>query len=230
MLTLFIRTVIVYIVLFAVLRIMGKRQISDMQPFDLIVTLMIADVASVPLSDISIPLFYGIIPVLALFMLQRLAAYGSLKSRYVRKLVCGKPVVVIEKGVILEDAMRAANYTLDDLTEQLRIKDVFSISDVEYGILETNGSLSVMPTEDSKNKCEKSPAVLVVSDGKVEREELASIGIDERSFCGKLNRSGLAPGQLFCASLESDGSLFAQEKQRKGSKKARIHHLKNFAK
>lgn len=142
--TLFIRTLMIYSLMFAVLRLMGKRQISEMQPFDFAVTLLIANLASIPMSEPAVPLFYGMVPIIGLFIVQRLMSYASLKSVRVRRLVCGNPLIIIEKGVVNESVMRSANYSLSDLTEQLRLKDAFSVSQVEYAILETNGSLSVL--------------------------------------------------------------------------------------
>ena len=167
--------------MFAVIRLMGKRQLSDMQPFDLVVTLLIANLASVPTSDPSVPLVYGVVTILGLFIMQRLVAFISLKSEKMRKIICGDPLVVISKGLVREDVMKAANYTLNDLAEQLRDKDVFSFSNVEYAILETNGSLSVLlksqyqtPTMESLNlPLEKArPALLIVTDGKLHRDAL----------------------------------------------------------
>ncbi|MBO4384621.1 MAG: DUF421 domain-containing protein [Clostridia bacterium] len=226
MFTLFIRTVIIYFTVFAVLRLMGKRQISDMQPFDLVITLLIADVASVPVSDSAIPLLYGVIPILCLFVLHRSIAHLALKSNGVRSLVCGKPIIVISKGVVQESALRAANYSLGDLTEQLRIKDVFSLSQVEYGILETNGSLSVLPKAEQPEMKYVRPSVLIVSDGKVMKNELNAIGFDERWLEGKLSSLGIRSAKrcLF-AFLEPDGMLHVQEKQYSG-KPGRVHYLR----
>ena len=158
MLTLFIRTLLVYIFMFVVLRLMGKRQLSDMQPFDLAITLLIANLAALPMSDPAIPLLYGVVPIIAMFALHRLISFMSLKSEKLRKLVCGSPLVMISGGVVREDAMRAANYSLFDLAEQLRMKDVFSISQVEYAILETDGGLSVLmkgPFQNPTNEGQK---------------------------------------------------------------------------
>lgn len=214
MLTLFLRTVIVYALVAAVLRLMGKRQISDMQPFDLVVTLLIADAASSPLSDASVPLLNGAVPVLALFILHRAAAFLSMRSRRARRLVCGSPVVVIKAGVIQEDAMRAASLTLGDLTEQLRAKDVFSFSEAEYGILETNGSLSVIKADGSSH----SPSELIVSDGKIEPAELQNCGMNENGLRRRLKKLGVCPEECLYVCLEPDGSLLIQTKSGSGSK------------
>ena len=225
MFTLFMRTVVIYLLVFAVLRLMGKRQISDMQPFDLVITLLIADVAAVPVSDSAIPLLYGVIPILTLFVIHRLAAHFALRSNGIRDLVCGKPVVVIEKGVLCEDAMRAANYTLGDLTEQLRIKDVFSLSEVEYGILETNGSLSVLPKQKNAQAPRARPSVMLISDGKIVRRSLSALGYDEVWLMGKLSSVGIRQvSRCLFAALEPDGRIHVQEKQRKRAKPA-VHYV-----
>ena len=224
MFTLFVRTGIIYLLVFAVLRLMGKRQISDMQPFDLVITLLIADLASVPISDSAIPLLYGIIPILTLFVLHRIVAHAALKSNGVRTLVCGKPIIIIAKGVVREDAMRAACYTLGDLTEQLRLKDVFSLSDVEYGILETNGSLSVLPKAQKAQS--DTPSVMLIADGKRDDEALRAHGFDEKWLKGKLRAIGVHnEKECLFATLEPEGMLHVQEKQKR-SKEPRVHFLK----
>ena len=187
MITLFSRTVITYLLVFAVMRLMGKRQLSDMQPFDLVVTLLIADVASAPISDTAIPLLYGAVPILALFLMHRLVSFLALKSERIRTLVCGSPVVVVAKGVVIEEALKAANFSLSDLLEQLRLKDVFSLSEVEYGILETNGSLSVLKKEPGKSP---RPSVVLVSDGNTKKKALSSLGYDVKWLGKKLAALG----------------------------------------
>ena len=144
MLILFIRTILLYLLVFLVIRLIGKRQISDLQPFDLIMTLLIADLASEPASDVSIPLLYGVVPILALFLMQRLIAFLALKNSRLRMLICGSPLVLVKDGLVQCDALYGARYTVSDLLEQLRTKDIFDISDVSYAILETNGALSVL--------------------------------------------------------------------------------------
>lgn len=228
MLTLFIRSIIIYIFMFAVIRLMGKRQLSDMQPFDLVVTLLIANLASVPTSDPSVPLVYGVVTILGLFIMQRLVAFISLKSEKMRKIICGDPLVVISKGLVREDVMKAANYTLNDLAEQLRDKDVFSFSNVEYAILETNGSLSVLlksqyqtPTMESLNlPLEKArPALLIVTDGKLHRDALQRSGLDEVGFKRIIAGMGFPNiKEILFASLDGSGLLHVQAKLKRNKK------------
>ena len=238
MITLFVRTIIIYLTVFAVVRLMGKRQISDMQPFDLVVTLLIADAASEPISETSMPLMYGIIPILALFLLHKSVAFLSLKSDGIRTLVCGKPVILISKGIVLENALRATSYTLGDLTEQLRIKDVFSISEVEYGILETNGSLSVLKKDEQKNAQQSQqgkgakgnrnrPSVLLVADGKVRDKALAAVGMDADSLTNHLKALKIRDvSTVFFACLDSDGTLNIQTKLKKGESNPKLKSMK----
>lgn len=144
MLILFVRTIILYCIVLFAFRLTGKRQLSDLQPFDLIITLLIADLASEPASNMSIPLIYGIVPIFALMLLQQLISYFSLKSRRFRSIISGTPLIVIRNGVIIESALKSARYSINDLMEQIRAKDVFELSSVEYAILETNGDISIL--------------------------------------------------------------------------------------
>jgi Predicted membrane protein len=220
--TLFVRTLIVYLLMFAVLRLMGKRQINDMQPFDLAVTLLIANLASVPMGDPAVPLAYGVIPMLGMFIIHRLVSFASLKSEKLRKAVCGSPLVIISRGVVREDVMRAANYSLSDLTEQLRLKEIFSLASVEYAILETNGSLSVLlkgpfqtPTNEQLGlESEKAaPELMLVMDGKIHERELESVGLNARKLKEILKKMKIGTvKECFFASLDSSGMLHAQRR------------------
>lgn len=232
MLILFLRSLILYALVFAILRLTGKRQISDLQPFDLVMTLLLAELASHPASDIATPLLYGVVPILTLFLVQQLLAYLSLKSNKVRNLMCGRPLIVIADGVVQESVLRAARYTLNDLMEQLRTKDVFEIDKVAYAILETNGSLSVMPKGayqqptisdfDLKPPQEKPPHVLVL-DGSILQEELARAGHSEDWLHQQLKKMGVRQvREVFFASLNADGLLHVQDKEKIGGKDRRL--------
>jgi uncharacterized membrane protein YcaP (DUF421 family) len=141
----FVRTLILYIIVIVVMRMMGKRQIGQLQPFELVVAIMISELAAVPMQDTRIPLINGIVPILTLLLAQIALSFISLKSTKARALICGKPSILINNGRINESVLRNEMYTLNDLLEQLRSKDVANIADVEFAILETNGQLSVIP-------------------------------------------------------------------------------------
>lgn len=224
MTTLFIRTIIIYAAVFAVIRLMGKRQLADMQPFDFVVTLLIADVAAEPISDPGIPLLYGIVPVMALFMLHRSVSFLSLKSETIRNAVCGRPVLAVCKGVVLEDALRAADLTLDDLLELLREKDVFTISEIEYCLLETNGSISVLKKDNAP--VPKSPLLVIAADGKLRRRSLPHAGISKKELERKLNdEAGLTVKDCFLICREGEYEVFAQEKMKKAGVLPKKHRL-----
>ena len=145
MLLSYIRTMILYLVLIAVIRLMGKRQIGQMEPSEFVVTMLVANLASIPMQDGGIPLFSGIVPILTVLGMELVLAAAAMGSVWVRKVLCGKPVILIENGKINQSALRATRVTLDELTGHLREKDVLDLKSVQYAILETNGNLSVFP-------------------------------------------------------------------------------------
>ena len=223
----FIRTILLYILVFAVLRLTGKRQLSDLQPFDLIITLLVADLAAVPASDTGVPLSYGIVPILPLVLLQQLVAFLSMKWEGFRYAVCGRPLLMIAKGVVQEKSLRDARYTLNDLMEQLRSSGTFYVADVEYAILETNGQLSVLlkgpeqqvtyralNLESSKAK----PPYMVVQDGKVHKEALKQAGYDLKWLRSKLPAAGIKDEKQLLFAFVSESTLHMQAKQRWGGK------------
>ena len=181
MITLILRSTIVYcIVLFAV-RIMGKRQIGDLQPFELVVTLIIADLACVPISDTTIPIVFGVVPLLTLVVIHYLFTFLNRKSIFFRKLLNGKPIIVITPNGIDYKSLKKLNMTLNDLTEGLRGNQCFNIDSVAYAIVETNGNISVLlksqmqpvNNEDMKIKTEKSTLdVILINDGKILEENI----------------------------------------------------------
>ncbi len=237
MLVLFMRVLILYLLVFFVLRITGKRQLGELQPFDLVMTLLIADLAAVPASNTGVPLIYGIVPILALFLLQQLVSFLSLKSEGVRKLVCGQSVLLISHGIVQEEALRASRFTLNDLMEQLHGRDVFNISDVAFAILETNGDVSVLvkgarQQPDYTAFCltppEAVPPYMLVLDGKLQPEELKKAGRNEAWLHKKLAATGCRQtGDAFFAMLESDGTLRVQTKAKRGG---RAYDVKEQAK
>ena len=141
----FFRTVLLYFVMIVVIRILGKRQIGQMEPSEFVVTMMVANLATIPMENPDIPLPAGLIPIATILGAEVLMTQLNLKSSRLRKLLCGKPVILIENGNILQQNLRKTRITLDELTGHLREKDVLDIRAVQYAILETNGNLSVFP-------------------------------------------------------------------------------------
>lgn len=145
MLNLFLRCLILYTFLLIAMRLMGKRQLGELQPFELAITLVASDLVCIPMADASIPIIYGLIPVFTLFLVHILTTKLATKSVRFRKFLNGKPVILIEKGNVLPSVMKELNMTVDDVMEALRGAGYFNPSEVEYAILETNGSLTVLP-------------------------------------------------------------------------------------
>ena len=183
----YVRTVILYLVLIAVIRLLGKRQIGQLEPSELVVAMLIADLASIPMQDSAIPLLSGLVPILTVLGLELVLSMLSMRSLFARKLLCGKPVILIENGKILEGNLRKTRVTLDELTEQLRLKDILDIDSVQFAILETGGQMSVFPypekipatAEDAGIAvAEQSLPITVISDGKLFKDNLKHAGKD----------------------------------------------------
>ena len=215
MLIAIVRTLILYIFIITALRLMGKRQISDMQPSELVVTLVVSDIASLPMQNTSQPLLSGMIPVMVLVGLEILTSVLMMKSRTVRKLVCGNPVVVIEDGRLLQKQMKRLRMTNSDLMEQLRQQNVFSLNDVQYCIVETNGALSILekPEKRVPNAEEAGVTVednkleaVVVSDGKLLKEGLSLCQKDERKVINILSENHIPINSVFLMTMDGNGA------------------------
>jgi len=213
MLVIFLRASLLYVFILLILRLTGKREVSSLQPFDLLITLTIADIASTAIADVNMPLLYSIVPILAVFLVQRAMAWFSLKSKRVRSMLCGSPLVLVRDGVLQEVTMRQANYTVADLVEHLRGKDVFDIGQVAYAILETNGSLSVIPQSEPDAAL---PHMLIL-DGKLCRHALRTLGLDEGYVWERLKNFRVKRvSDVFFMQLAPDGGLRLQLQKKSG--------------
>lgn len=206
-----LRTVILYIVVTLAIRLMGKRQIGDMQPNELVVTLLISEIAAIPLQDTDQPVFIGVVAILVLVFLEIIVSILSLKSFFVRKLLNGKSVVIIKNGVVDQQAMRNVRMTVVDLIELLRNKDVFDINDVAFAVLEVNGNLSILLKKDAqtvsikdlKLKIPDSALPLpVISDGKIIYESLKALEISAKELNEILKRENTTVKQVFLMTLD----------------------------
>lgn len=206
-----IRTIIMYIIITFAIRIMGKRQIGDMQPNELVITMLISEIAAIPIQDTNEPLVLGIIPILILVILEISSSVLILKSAFMRKAMNGKSAVIIKNGVIDQQTMRDVRMTVLDLVELLRVKDVFNIDDVAFAVLEVNGELSVLLKEenqtatkkDVKAESEKTGLPLpVITDGKIINDSLSSLNISEKNFMNFLNLRKIKPNEVFLMSMD----------------------------
>ena len=222
MLVLFIRVQIIYFIVLLFLRIMGKRQIGEMQPYELVITLIRADLATVPMSDANIPLLNGILPLAILVMLHYSITVLTRKSIFFRKLISGKSIILIGPQGVNYDALKKLNMNLNDLQESLRQCNYFSFEEVRYAILETNGKMSVIPSSPNApataqdvgvNNPPAELPVLIVSDGKIMKDNMQSVNISEEKLnklFDKLNISKIK--QIIVMNLDKSGKLYYQLK------------------
>lgn len=223
MLTTFIRTVILYILVLVIMRMMGKREIGQLQPFELAIAIMIADLASIPMANIGIPIFSGIIPILALLMMHLIISNINLKSINMRKIICGKPTILIYRGKIDEKALKKEKFTINELQERLRGNNVFNIGDVEYAILETSGQITVIQKPDKRTtipadfnimpEYEGIPYDLVI-DGKIMHENLKAIGKDEVWLEKAVKKFKIRPEEALVVTFDGKGQIFCQAKEK----------------
>ena len=227
MLILFLRTIFLYLFLLFILRLTGKRQVADLEPFDLIVTLVIADVGSNAISDPNIPLLYSVVPIIGLYCIQQVIARVCLKSDRLRRIVCGTPQFLIRKGVLDERVLRQTNYTVHDVIDHLREKDVFNLDEVADAVLETNGSMSVRlyPAFEPAERADLSVTVrdeetpqLLLHEGRFDAAALRAAGLSEKQLTVLLNRKHIKPKEVFFAQLNTEGRLHVQLDEQHGGR------------
>lgn len=176
MLLSYLRTLILYLVLIAAMRFLGKRQIGQLEPSEFVVAMLIADLASVPMQNSGIPLLYGLVPIATVLGLELTLSGLTMKSVRLRRILCGKPVILIDNGKILQDQLRRTRITLNELTSHLREKDILDIQTVQFAILETDGSLSVFPYPSCR------PATAAEADIRVQQQYLPLTIIEDGFF------------------------------------------------
>ena len=223
MLITFIRAIILYIVVLVVMRLMGKREIGQHQPFELAIAIMIADLAAVPMSELGIPLTNGIIPILALLVIYMIISILNMKSIMFRKVISGQPSLLIYRGRIDEKVLIKERITINELQERLRGDNIFNLSEVEYAILETNGEVTVIQKPEKRNvsvedlninpEYEGIPYDLVI-DGKIMEENLKAIGRDKIWLEKQLKKFDANPSNTLIATLDGKGNFFCQKKRR----------------
>lgn len=183
----FVRTIILYICVITAMRVMGKRTIGEMNPTELVVSIMISDLASVPMQSKSTPLFDGVVPIFTLTFMELVFAFLIMKSRIIRRILVGHSCKVVKNGALLENEMARLRVTIDDLEEQARIAGFASLAEVSEIIVETNGQVSVLPKEGSRpvslsdlgvEKPQTKTPFIIIADGKIRERDMANAGID----------------------------------------------------
>ena len=226
MLIIFFRAIILYIFVLIVMRLMGKREIGQLQPFELAIAIMIADLASVPMANVGIPISNGIVPILALLVMHLIISNLNMKSINIRKWMCGKPTILIYRGKIDEKALKKEKFTINELQERLRGNNIFNIGDVEYAILETSGQITVIQKPDKRTtipadfnimpEYEGIPYDLII-DGKIMHENLKTIGKDYKWLKKQVEKFKISPEEALVVTYDGKGQIFCQKKE--GNKK-----------
>ena len=221
MLATFVRSIIIYIIVLIVMRLMGKREIGQMQPFELAISIMIADLASIPMSDIGIPIFNGIIPILGLLVMHLIISILNIKSSKMREFICGKPTILIYKGKIDEQKMKKERFTLNELEEKLRSNNVMNLGDVEFAILETSGDISVIQKPNKRTTTPEDFNIMpeyegiaynLVVDGKIMTDNLKKIGKNYNWLKKQTQKFQMMPEEAFIVTINSKGNIFCQKK------------------
>ena len=224
MITAFVRTIILYFLIVVGMRLMGKRQIGELEPSELVLTMMISDLASVPMQDFGIPLLAGFIPILTLLALSLFLSQLSLHNLRFRRLMCGSPTILIRNGEIQQSAMRKNRLTLDELLEELREQGYSDLQDIKYAILENSGQLSVFPwTTQQPPTVEQlgleiqddvTLPVVLINDGRVLQKNLTACGRDARWLQKQLQAEKVSsPREIFLLTLDEQGSVFCVKKE-----------------
>ncbi len=221
MLITFVRAIILYIIVLIVMRLMGKREIGQLQPFELAISIMIADLASIPMTETGIPITRGIIPILGLLVMHLLISLINLKSIKAREITCGKPRILIYRGKIDEKALIKERFTINELEERLRGNGVSSVGDVEYAILETSGQLTTIQKPNKRTtipedfnimpEYEGIPYDLVI-DGKIMEKNLQKIGKNYNWLQKEVGKFKMKPEEALLVTFDGKGQIFCQKK------------------
>ena len=228
MLITFIRSIILYIVVLIVMRLMGKREIGQLQPFVLAISIMISELASIPMTDTGVPISNGIIPIMGLLLMHIVISLINIKSTRIRELICGKPSILIYRGKIDEKQLKKERFTLNELEEKLRSNNVMNIGDVEYAILETSGDISVIQKSDKRTVTPEDLNITpgyegmtydLVIDGKVMDENLKKINKNYDWLVKQVNKFQMVPEEALIVTLDGHGNIFCQKKSKKEENK-----------
>ena len=222
MLVIFFRSIFIYIIVLIVMRLMGKREIGQLQPFELAISIMIADLATMPMSNSGIPRTNGIIPILGLLVMHLLISVINLKSTKIRKLICGKPSLLIYRGKINEEMLRKERFTINELQERLRDKDIMNFGDVEYAILETSGQINVIQKPNKRNSIPEDFGIEpeyegisydLVIDGVIMEDNLKILGKNYQWLKKQVEKFGFKPKEALIVTIDGKGQFFCQKKE-----------------
>ena len=210
----FIRTLIIFITLVVVMRLMGKRQIGEMQPFEFIVTLIIADLACVPMADVSIPLTYGIVAILTLFILHQLLSFLEQGGDFLKRVISGKPSLVIDRDGVDIKELKKNNMGVDDLIESMRTAGYFSFDELKYAVFESNGQLSAFENPEAPEKPQSLP-VLIVNEGKAVKRNFSVVGTSEEGLKNFLAENDAKLNNVEVLTVDGNGRSYLKKKNKR---------------
>ncbi len=224
----FFRSIILYIIVLIVMRLMGKREIGQLQPFELAISIMIADLATIPMADTGIPIGNGIIPILGLLVMHLIISLINLKSIKLREIICGKPRVLIYRGKIQENALIKERFTINELQERIRSQNIINLGNVEYAILETSGQITVIEKPNKRQATPEDFGIMpeyegipydLVVDGKIMKKNLDAIGKNYNWLKKEINKFGFNPEETLIATIDGRNQIFCQKKEIKKNTK-----------
>ena len=222
MLVTFFRAILLYIVVLIVMRLMGKREIGQLQPFELAISIMIADLAATPMAESGVPITNGIMPILGLLVMHLIISMVNIKSTKAREIICGKPSLLIYRGKIDQKVLKKERFTINELEERLRDNNIFNVGDVEYAILETSGQVTVIQKPEKRNTIPEDFGILpeyegipydLVIDGKVMHQNLKTIGRDYNWLVKEVEKFKIKPHQALVVTYDGKGQIFCQAKE-----------------
>lgn len=215
MVIIFIRSALTFIILLFVMRLMGKRQIGEMQPFELVITLLIAELACIPMSDISVPLIYGVSAILAVFIIHQILSLLDRSGRFLKRTISGKPSIVLNKNGVDFEELRKNNMDVEDLIESMRSAGYYSLDDLDYAIFESNGKLSAKEKA-KKDEESSSLPVLLVCEGKAIHNNLALIGWDLKTLREAIKSYGAKDiREVGVLTVDGNGKMYFQKEKEK---------------
>ena len=210
MIIIFIRTFVIFTVLLIIMRLMGKRQIGEMQPFEFIITLLIAELACIPMADVSVPLVYGIVAILAVFIMHQIFTILEQTSRSVKKVISGKPSLVLNKDGVDFKELKSNNMNVEDLLEAMRSAGYFALDDLDYAIFESNGKLSALEKIEKQRGGENSLPLLVVNEGKIITQNLIKSKLSVGELISAAEKNGAKLKDIGVMTLDGNGKVYLQ--------------------
>ena len=219
----FARTVVLYLLLIIGIRMMGKRQVGELEPTELVLAMLLSDLAAVPMQDFGLPLLYGVVPIITLLCLTMILSVATMRSVRLRAILCGKPSIVVQDGKLRQQEMKKVRMTVDELIEELRLQGVTDISSVKYAILETSGQVSVLlyqhfqpatPQQLNLQVQTNELPIVIINDGRVMDHNLTYLGFDRKWLNNQLRQRGVtSPKEVFLLTADRSGAIHYAPKE-----------------